>query len=451
MFRFIFSAILFFSLIFQVSAESAHQTASAGRDHQTEPSERAHQTTSSQSAHQTEPSEHLKIDSIKVIKNWRTRDMIILRELDFQEGDYVTRGEIDSCMIKIYNIGNFARVEYSIDTIGNDKNLLIITAKDAFTIVPILSFNGNREDWQLGMGFSDRNFLGRNIRLNIEGTIGTRDKNFTLGFNIPRQLMYKNMSVGGGILYGNSRSYIIEDGKKIAGVGYLRKEVYGSISNPWHEDFKYRFSPDFGWRIFQHKTDSSLISTEAPDAGNYSINYLALSTTESIGYIQRIKHQLNGYSVHLGLGVGIGLDANSPSYFSIGGGAAYHRLFNPVIQWSTALNTSYTTSDMPSLIHYLGGNQVKGIITGEIYGKAVYNGSTGLYFTYLNRDWFAIEQSVYVNVGNGSMVYADLFKTKPLASVGTGLKVWIPMIPWLYVKVFFTYSKNKSNWFQLQF
>jgi len=395
--------------------------------------------------------EYIIIDSINVIKNWRTRDAIILSELDFKPGDRVRRGEIDSCMIKVYNIGNFARVEYDIDTLEGDRHVLTITAKDALTFVPILSFSGNRNDWQLGMGFSDHNFLGRNIHLKIDGTIGTRDKNFRLIFNIPRQLMYKNMSIGGGFLYGNSRDYIIEDGEKIAGIGYLRKEIEFSITNPWHEDFKYRFSPNLGWKLFQHKTDSSLINTDVHNAGNYTINYLNLSTSESIGYIQHIQHQEKGYLVHLGFGVGIGLDVNSPSYFSIGGGASYHKLFNPIVQWSTSLNTSYTTSDMPSLLYYLGGGQVKGIITGEIYGKAVYYGSTGVHLTYLNRDWFAIEQSVYVNVGNGSMVYADLFKTKPLASVGTGFKFWLPMIPWLAVSVYFTYSKNKSNWFQLQF
>ena len=90
--------------------------------------------------------EYIIIDSINVIKNWRTRDAIILSELDFKPGDRVRRGEIDSCMIKVYNIGNFARVEYDIDTMANGGNLLVITAKDALTIVPILSFSGNRED-----------------------------------------------------------------------------------------------------------------------------------------------------------------------------------------------------------------------------------------------------------------------------------------------------------------
>ena len=270
--------------------------------------------------------------------------MIIMRELDFKSGDYVTKGMLDSCMIKIYNIGNFARVEYLVDTLEGERNILTITARDALTLVPIISFSGNRQDWQLSMGFSDNNFLGRNIHLNLEGTIGTRDKNFRLRFNIPRQLMYKNMSIGGGILYGNSRNYIIEDGEKIAGIGYLRKEVYGSISNPWHEDFRYRFSPNFSWRLFQHKTDTSLISSDIPDANDYNISFLALSASESIGYIQHIKHQENGYSIHMGLGVGVGLNASSPSYFSLGGGASYHRLFNPVVQWSTSLNTSYSNS-----------------------------------------------------------------------------------------------------------
>lgn len=393
----------------------------------------------------------IRIDSIKIIKNWRTRNAIILEELDFIAGDYVTTGRIDSCIIKIWNIGNFARVEYKIDTLDGNRNLLVITAKDALTIVPILSFSGSSKDWRLSAGFADKNFLGRNINLNIEGTIGTFDRNFNLRFNIPRQLLYKNMSLGGGFLYGNSRNYAYENGEEIFGVGYTRKEVFGSISNPWHEDFKYKFSPNLSWKLFQHKTDTSFNHTDVPIPGDYTVNYLALSVGESIGYIQHIKHQRNGYSVHIGAGIGIGLDVNSPFYYSIGGGASYHKLINPVIQWSTSFNTSYTTSDIPSLIYYLGGGHVKGIITGEIYGKAVYSAKTSLFFTYLNRDWFAIEQSVYVNVGNGEMVYTELFKSKPLASIGTGFKVWIPMIPWLSLQVYFTYSKNKSNWFQFQF
>ena len=87
----------------------------------------------------------IRIDSIKVVKNWRTKDAIILSELDFKEGDQVSIGVIDSSMIKVYNIGNFARVEYDIDTLENGKNLITITAKDALTIVPILSFSGSRE------------------------------------------------------------------------------------------------------------------------------------------------------------------------------------------------------------------------------------------------------------------------------------------------------------------
>ena len=61
-----------------------------------------------------------------------------MQEIDFKAGDYVTTGLIDSCIIKIWNIGNFARVEYEIDTLEDDRNLLLITAKDAFTFVPIL-------------------------------------------------------------------------------------------------------------------------------------------------------------------------------------------------------------------------------------------------------------------------------------------------------------------------
>jgi len=82
-----------------------------------------------------------------------------------------------------------------------------VTARDALTIVPILSFNGNKQDWSLSAGVTDNNFLGKNIRFSANGTIGTNTKKVNVGVTIPRQLMYKNMSVSGNVLYGQGNNY----------------------------------------------------------------------------------------------------------------------------------------------------------------------------------------------------------------------------------------------------
>ena len=64
-------------------------------------------------------------------------------------------------------------------------------------------------------------------------------------------------------------------------VAYHKKQVSGSIGNPWHTDYRYTFSPNLSWSYFQHKTDKSLVDTDIPFAEDYEVNYLALSLGES--------------------------------------------------------------------------------------------------------------------------------------------------------------------------
>lgn len=390
-----------------------------------------------------------QIDSIVIKNNWRTKDAIIRNELGFREGDLVTLGTLDTMAMRIWNIGNFARVEFKIDSTSNGTKVLYIHAKDAFTIVPILGFSGNSKDWRLSLGMSDSNFLGRNIDFGVSGTLGTNGNSFSANITVPRQLLYKNMAIHGGLSYGKGAYKRYVDREPVSEVAFASKQISWSISNPWNEDFKYRFSPDVGFSLFQHRADSSLTDSELPFGGNYTINYFTVGFGESIGYIKRVRHQRDGYRASLGVGMGIGLDINSPFYYSIGASAEYNKLFNKIVQFSTEFSTGYISSTIPSLLFYKGANAVKGIVTGEISGQSFYSSYAGWHFTYINRDWFAMEQSFYVNLGNGRDVWPELFTTAPIFGVGSGIFCNIPMVPWLAFRVFFTYTGKNSNWFNL--
>ncbi len=67
----------------------------------------------------------------------------------------------------------------------------------------------------------------------------------------------------------------------------------------------------------------------------------------------------------------------------------YSRLINRFLQIDASLSTGYTTSDLPSLISYLGPGNVKGILTGEKSGKSICYANTAALITYINSDWFA--------------------------------------------------------------
>lgn len=400
-------------------------------------------------AQENDEEKNWQIDSIAIHKNWRTRDKIILRELQFQAGDNVDKETLDKSISQVWNIGSFSRVEYSIDSISPTSEVLNLTAKDAFNFVPYITVSGNKDDKNLSMGFSDANFLGRNIDLSISGNIGTYKSNYKLSVGIPRQLLYKNMTLSFSVSSGSGNNFRYEDDQQVSALAYRSKQISGSIGNPWHTDYEYTFSPNFSWSLFQHKTDTSLLDTDVPFVDDYTVNYLSLSIGESIGLINRERHQRDGYSISGGYGIGIGLDSNSKTYHSVGGGASYYKTLNKVVELSASFSTGYTTSTTPSLIHYMSSGNVKGIINGQESGQGHYNGKLNASFTYLYLDWFALEHSVYTHWGMAKDHYFDIYKHMPRYSLGTEFRFWIPNIPWLAASIHFTYVKGNDNWLHI--
>ena len=280
-----------------------------------------------------------KIDSVVIKKNWRTRDKIIMRELQFEPGETIDKTCLENSINQIWNIGNFAFVDYTLDSISPESYLMNIQAKDAFTLLPNLSFSGTRNDYNLGVGIADNNFLGRNITLNLNRNIGTYGKNYNIGVDIPRQLLYKNMTLSFQALNGTGNNFRYSGDKQISVVAYQKKQFLGSIGNPWHTDYHYTFSPNFSWNFFQHKTDTSLIVTDVQFVEDYKVSYLVFGLNESIGMINRKRHQKDGYSISVGYSVGIGLDKNSPFYHSAGLSAVYYKLLNPKVELSAQFST----------------------------------------------------------------------------------------------------------------
>ncbi|MCG8524727.1 MAG: hypothetical protein MI744_21175, partial [Pseudomonadales bacterium] len=308
---------------------------------------------------------------------------------------------------------------------------------------------GNSDEKNVYMGFSDDNVLGRNIELDLQGNIGTYKSNYSAQISLPRQLLYKNMTLSFQLSSGTGNNYRYNNDEKISAVAYRTKQFSGSIGNPWHTDYEYTFSPNFSWNLFQHKTDTSLIDTDVPIVEDYNVKYLALSVGESVGLINRHRHQKDGYLLSAGYGIGIGLDKDSPTYHSFGFGASYFKTFNDVVEFASSFSTGYTTTTTASLIHYLSSGHIKGLINGQESGQGYYNGRVTGSFTYLYTNWFALEHSIYTHFGKADDQYFNIYKHVPRASVGTGIKVWTPMVPWLSVNVHFTYLKGNSNWLHL--
>ncbi|MFN8205954.1 MAG: hypothetical protein U0T82_00900 [Bacteroidales bacterium] len=402
-------------------------------------------------AGQSGGTESFRVDSIRIRKNWRTRELIVLRELKIEPGQMVTHKDIEKAVTRIWNIGNFARVNYRIDTLPDQRLLLNITALDAFTIVPNISFNGNRKEYLLTAGIIDNNLFGRNISLDAGFSTGTTTRRMNFNLGIPRQLLYRNMILRGGFQYGNILRYRYDNGDCIAGTGYLQKNAYLSVGNPWHTDDHYTFSPDLGISVFSQRADSSLVPDGIPVLGNPMVSFLAVNISESAGIVNRIRHQQEGSILSVGLGYGFGLNHRSPGYAGVGISGFIAKLLNRIIQLSAGFNTGYTSARSEGLLFYLGPDQVKGILSGERWGRAYYSLATSLHLTYLNRDWLAMEQSFFWNAGQADNHYLELFERKPLYSVGSKLRLMVPMVPWLGINFYYAWRGSDKHWYSMEF
>ncbi len=407
------------------------------------------------------------IDSISIERNWLTWDAIILNELTFKTGDSVTRGQIDTSITKIWNINNFADVKYAIHIMPDGKTHLEITALDALKLKPILSLNFNPDEYYIGLGAEDANFIGSNILLKVKAGFRSTGNDWDFKVGVPRQLLYKNSTLDFGYIFGNEVKYhwkrvvnIDEKGtlidayyRPLMAAPYKKTEVYGTFGNPWHLDFKYRFSPNLKWKFLHQKIRQSLVTTTRDSSvmvSPYTLNIFELNISESHGMVNARRHRKNGYKLQGGGSFYFGLDAQTPSHQAFTLEAEYHKTFNALIQFSGWYRTGYTNTDIKALQFCKGSDDIIGHRTGEIHGKAFYAAYLGVHLTWINRNWLSLENAYFVNFGKGADDYTDVYTFPQNLAIGSTLRFQVPAIPVLFVQFTFSYAGPGSQWLNIK-
>ncbi len=368
----------------------------------------------------------------------------------------------------MWNIGNFSDVNYTINE-TDSGNYIIIKALDAVKFYPLLSIDhSSNEDYNYSFGYGDDNFIGSNTRLNLQWNKQPTGVSYSFNFGIPRQLLYKNMTLGFGMVVGNqvkrniNKVIAYNAQQEIDSVSYVptmlspikKFEVYASIGNPWHLDDSYRFSPNLSIGYAYHETNLSLLTPEELAFGvellPYKHSLLSIGVSESVGIINRKRHRADGYLIGASYGITIGLNSESPTYHSFGLSAQYHKIYNSIVQFSTWIRTGYTTANIPYQ-YSRGSSDVLGIRSGEIYGNSYYSAYAGVHLTWLNKNWLAIENSYFANWGAGTDNYFNLFIKRPNMALGTSFRFTMPIFSALSMKLTFMYAGPGSEWFKFNF
>ncbi|TSA39184.1 MAG: hypothetical protein D4R64_00585 [Porphyromonadaceae bacterium] len=384
-----------------------------------------------------------RADTIILERNWRTRDRIILSELEFAVGDTITTENLALALKKIWNLQNFVSVAYSWVSLPDGRSALILTTRDALTIRPV--FGGWMEYGgvaALKLGIADHNFLGRNILFETRGQISLSDPFFgEVKVTIPRQLLWKNMSIGAG--YRATMIYRHESFEQI----YIR------IVNPFHEDYRNTFAPDLETGRLRNFSipPSKMIFDTLPDWYHaYDRSFWYFRVSESVGTITHRRHQEEGYNITGMISTAIGLNGESKNYLESSLWAEYHKLISPRLQFSTRWEGHYSSSGYNSLWTRFGPSDIRGTYYGEISGPLMHLASTGLYYTWLNWDYLAIEQSVFVQYASAMTTIGDWSSIKRHYAIGTGFQFTMPIYPAASVLITFNYNPHLLNWFHLE-
>jgi outer membrane protein assembly factor BamA len=319
--------------------------------------------------------EKIKIQSIKVTGNKRTKDYIILREIQFKEGGYLPKSLVSQNFIQartqVYNTNLF--IEVKIDsTVLPDSSLQVnVAVKERWYIFPtpqfslvdrsykewINTFNADFNRVVYGLDFTHYNFSGRRDQLSITVLSGYA-RNISIGYSSP---------------YSNSK---LTEGFAISGSYTKNREV----------GYKTRFDNK---PLVYPKLDSGIVYRPDFVRDNYQLDG-AYSWRR--GYFKRT-------SVSLGLNYLVVNDSiidpkYNPNYFNTGKASQFYTDINFGVSYANTDRNAYPLKGLK----YNYGISKRGLgFSGGINSTSFF-GSFAKYISHKNNFYSSIRSSGIIKV-----------------------------------------------------
>jgi hypothetical protein len=101
----------------------------------------------------------LRIDEIQIVGLVRTKPYVVRRELDFREGDVITRDQLALAVARLWNTAIFARVAGDVRRIEG-KHVLVLTLEDRWTLTPLVGFQQGGDTFFFRVGAAEKNVGG---------------------------------------------------------------------------------------------------------------------------------------------------------------------------------------------------------------------------------------------------------------------------------------------------
>jgi outer membrane protein insertion porin family len=137
-----------------------------------------------------EPSKRFYVRRINFLGNTKTRDKVIRREFDLEEGNPFSSMKLDNSVLRLNQLGLFEKIEEKDYEVKPDEKtgLVDVDVKVKEKSQQSIGFTGGVSGISgsfIGLNYTTNNFLGRGETLEFSATAGTRQTNFTASFREP--------------------------------------------------------------------------------------------------------------------------------------------------------------------------------------------------------------------------------------------------------------------------
>lgn len=178
-------------------------------------------------ANDTTTAPYVIVNHIIIEGNLKTKEQIILRELDVTEGDTMRAMQMETTLLrnrnKIFNTHLFVTVDLSIQNIDKNNAYLLVRVTERWYIFPMIIFelaDRNFNEWwfergrslrrtQYGLRIAHKNFRGRGEQLRATAQFGFT-KRFDLAYTIPYLDLAQKHGMGFDISYAQNKSVAFE-------------------------------------------------------------------------------------------------------------------------------------------------------------------------------------------------------------------------------------------------
>lgn len=263
----------------------------------------------------------MRLASLRLEGNTKTRSQVILREIGIKEGDSIVVDSLPALIfqnkLRLFNLQLFNEVDQQTDTTGSEI-VWRIKVKERWYILPSMTLqfaDRNLNTWwveqnhelqraSIGITITDKNFRGRLESLAITAQVGYTQK---LAVNYMRPYLNKGLTHGLGLNLSVAQSrqtyYATNADKLVFTGGYngpvVMRQMEGGLSYLYRPAYATRHMLQLSYKDFWVSDTVLRLNPAYYDAGSKRARFFELSYRYELNKVDNWNYSLKGEKVVL--------------------------------------------------------------------------------------------------------------------------------------------------------